>query len=96
MGFDIDLSKGYILVPTSKIERLKLLIRSALDGNIIPIKHIASIVGKIISMGLGIGPVSHFRTRSLYEAMNLCNSWYESTCLVDTTKDELLFLVRMY
>ena len=44
------------------------------DVKTIQARHLASIVGKIISMGLAIGPVSRFMTQSMYALLETRNS----------------------
>ena len=49
LGFDIDLEKGEICIPSNKIEKLKGQLREALGQDFIPAKVLASIIGRIIS-----------------------------------------------
>lgn len=56
LGFVIDLGKGEISIPQAKIDALKHKLTSAFQCNKIPAKALASVIGKIISMGLGVGP----------------------------------------
>ena len=39
--------------------------------------HFFTLVGKIISMGLAIGPVSRFMTRSVYSLLETRDTWYD-------------------
>lgn len=43
----------------------------------LPAKVIASITGKIISLGLAIGPIARLRTRALYALLDARASWYD-------------------
>lgn len=58
----------------------------------VPVKCLA--VGKIISMTLPIGPVSHLTTRALYTAINSRHSWCDSVSLPQNAREELEFWFR--
>ena len=45
--------------------------------NQIPARLLASVVGKVIAMGLAIGPLTRFMTRSLYSVIEARSSWCE-------------------
>ena len=75
LGFDIDLHKGSIVVPMVKVETIKSLVCSALKQGRLIARHLASIVGKIISLSLAVGPVTRFMTRSLYDLLNQWQCW---------------------
>ena len=60
----------------------------------VPVKRLASIIGKIISMSLAIGPVSRLKTRALYTAINSRRSWCDSVSLPQNAKEELEFWFR--
>ena len=66
LGFVIDLALGQIEVPQEKITSLQKVLRQFRPATFVQARKIASIIGRIISMGLAIGPVSRFMTRSLY------------------------------
>ena len=57
LGFIMYLSVGCISVPDQKIVALKSILRSIAGRNVLSAKCIASFVGKIISMGLVLGPI---------------------------------------
>ena len=57
----------------------------------IRVKALASVVWKIIAMGLAIGPVSRFRTRSLYAVLQSRNAWCDMLTLSPEAMDELTF-----
>ena len=77
LGFVIDLSAGQLEVPKEKILALKQQIHKALELTKIPARLLASIVGKIISMGLAIGPIARFMTRNLYALLETRYAWCE-------------------
>ena len=51
-------------------------------------KALASIVGRIILMGLGLCPIARLRTRSPYACRTL---WFEDLEISREAKEELLF-----
>ena len=53
--------------------------------------ELASIVGKIISMGLAIGPVSRFMTLSMYSLLETRDTWYDLLEISDDAHHELEF-----
>ena len=70
LGFLLDLGKGQIFVPTDKVERLKSSLVQVLDRPTLKARNLASIIGKLISMSLAVGPVARLMTRSLYAILN--------------------------
>ena len=76
LGFIIDLLKGKFYVPEDKLESLKAAI-NAYPFARAPVKSLAKIVWKIISMYLAIGPVSRLRTR----AINSRHLWSDSVVI---------------
>ena len=91
LGFITDLCKGNFHVPEEKVDDLKSSIRQAYVQSRVPVKQLASIVGKIISMTLAIGPVSRPRTRALYTTINSRRSWCDSVALPQNAREELEF-----
>ena len=65
----LDLSKGQIEIPQERVSATKKKLQRACQLQRLPARELASIVGKIISMGLAIGPVSRFMTRSMYSLL---------------------------
>lgn len=91
LGFDLDLAQGYISIPEQKIEQLKLGLRQISEARFTPAKLLASIVGRIMAMGLGMGPVVRLRTRSMYDLLNSRSSWYEELVINEDVREELVF-----
>ena len=58
LGFDLNLEEGRISISPGKIVLLISMLQSALNSRQIKAKLLASIIGKIISMALGLGNVS--------------------------------------
>ena len=63
LGFSLDLERGVISIPEGKIVVLKTQLEHAATKCAIKARDLASIIGKIISMSLAIGPVSRLMTR---------------------------------
>ena len=57
LGFQIDLSKGEFSVPVAKIDALKSKLIKIKGAKCVPARELASLIGKIISMSLALGPV---------------------------------------
>ena len=70
LGFLVDLKKGIFTVPKSRVDKLKDLLKKLHGKTRTMARCLARVVGTIISMGLGIGPVSRMWTRSLYANVN--------------------------
>ena len=81
-------------MPEEKIDGLKSLRKQAYMQSRVPVKRLASIVGKMTSMSLAIGPVSRLRTRALYTTINSRRSWCDSVSLPQNAKEELEFWFR--
>ena len=77
LGFVIDLSQGLIEVPRDRLTAVACKLQRVCQLKLVPAKQLASVVGSIISMGLAIGPVSRFMTRSLYTLLNTGLSWWD-------------------
>eukprot|EP00731_Ephydatia_muelleri_P008531 Em0004g869a len=91
LGFEIDLLKGQIAVPQAKVQALQSMLKGALCSQRLQARCIASIVGKIISMGIAVGPVSRFMTRNLYALLDCRKAWCEMLELTPPVRMELDF-----
>lgn len=94
LGFDIDLKNGVIAIPEEKIADLHEHLKHAQQAISLSARAIASIVGKIIAMGLGIGPISRFRTRALYALLDTRVTWSSILPLDQASKSEIDFWVH--
>ena len=56
-----------------------------------PARLLASAIGKIISMSLGLGPVTRLMMRSLYANLNCRTVWYQKLTLNTEALQELEF-----
>ena len=75
LGFILDLERGCIEIPPDRITATKCMLAAVGTADRIQARKLASIVGKIISMGLAIGPVSRFMTRSMYALLDSRTFW---------------------
>ena len=91
LGFDLDLGKGQIYVPSEKIERLKSVLQQVVDSPNLRAKKLASIIGKLISMSLAVGPVAWLMTRSLYAVLNSRYYWCQILQLTPEALQEIQF-----
>ena len=57
----------------------------------VPARLLASVVGKIIAMGLVIGPLTRFMTRSLYATIEARYTWCDRLQLSPEAEYELNF-----
>ena len=58
LGFVMNLSQGHTEVPADKVAALKVKLQKICQSRLVVAKHLASVVGSIISMSLAIGPVN--------------------------------------
>ena len=91
LRFVLDLETGIVSVPREKIIALKEKLAAIVKSNIVCVRHLASIAGTLISMSLGIGPVSRFMTRSMYSLIESRQSWYDHVKLTDEVRKEIDF-----
>lgn len=91
LGFVIDMCKGQLEVPQEKILALKSMVQEALHKHTISARYLASMTGKIISMGLAIGPISRFMSRALYAVLHSRQAWSEHLELSPEAQAELAF-----
>ena len=91
LGFVLDLSKGQIEVPEDRIAAVKVKLQKICQARLVSAKHLASVVGSIISMSLAIGPVACSMTRSMYTLLETRLSWWESLEITLEAREELEF-----
>ena len=91
LGFVIDMAVGQIEVPEDKLLATKELAAKILSMPQIPARLLARLVGKIISLGLAMGPISRFMTRSLYALLESRAAWCDCLILSTEARTELEF-----
>ena len=91
LGFMLDLEKGCVMVLPEKIAALKDSMASVATAGQVQARHLASITGTLLSMSLGIGPVSRLMTRAMYALIESRVSWCEQLSVTREVKYELEF-----
>ena len=94
LGFQLDLERGQLTVPHKKLDLLKEQIAKAVDGRELPAMALASVIGKILSMSLALGPVTCLMTRGMYTVLNARASWFQQVLLTSDACEELTFWLR--
>ena len=91
LGFKIDLAKGEFSVPEHKLSKLKSQLQEASKSQVMQARLLASLIGKIMSMSLALGPVTRLMTRSLYAALNSKSAWCQKLTMTPAALGELTF-----
>jgi len=91
LGFQIDLAKGQFAVPERKVITLKAKLLELQNVRWVQARYLASVIGKISSLSLGLGPISHLMTRGLYGAFNKQLSWSQKLELTVEASEEMNF-----
>lgn len=93
-GFQIDLGKGKFKVPQCKLDKLKAQLCEVEKAQSVPARCLASLIGKIMSMALALGPVTRLMTRNLYVVLNSKTAWCQRLVLTPEAVVELNFWVH--
>lgn len=93
LGFDIDLEKGVVEVPRSKIEAIHSQLKEAVTAKVLSARILTSITGKLISMVIALSPLNRLMTRSLYAHINTQHSWCQALVISPEANAELRFLL---
>ena len=80
-----------ISVPEEKIMALKAQLVHAVSKDTLKAREIASIIGRIISMSLAVGPISRLMTRRLYALLNSRSYWCQTLQVTLEAKEEVKF-----
>ena len=91
LGFELNMQEEQLLIPKTKLSPLCELLESLNHRQFIPAKVLASLIGKIVSMSLALGPVTRLMTRSLYATLNSRGSWCQQLALSQDAKAEIQF-----
>ena len=91
LGFMLDMEKGHIEVPAERLAATRKKLDETCALNRIQARQLASIVGSIISMGLAVGPLTRFMTRSMYALLNSRQSWSTMLTISSEAQQEMLF-----
>ena len=91
LGFEVDLAGGQLIVPQMKIDSLMEQMRRARCCREMPATALASVIGKIMSMSLALGPLARMMTRGMYAVLNAKISWCHHVLLMLEALKELTF-----
>ena len=91
LGFDIDLQRGTISVPQGKLESLQVQLKFTKDCKGLHARTLASLIGKIMSMSLAIGPVTRLMTRGMYSLLNQRVAWCDFLQVTAEARKEVEF-----
>ena len=91
LGFQLDLSKAVISVPEGKIISLKAQLIQVITTDHLTAHQLASMISKIIAMGLALGPISRLMTRSMYALLNSRHCWCQTLKPTSEVRQELGF-----
>ena len=87
LGFILDLEWG-------QISALYSLLKAVMSQGQLKAKLLASILRKIASFSLGVGPVNRLMTHSLYALLNIRTYWCETLLLSEDANAELFYWVN--
>jgi len=89
--FQINLDSGTFSVPPVKIEALRAVVNDIIRSTSqVPARQLASVIGKIITMSLGLGPITCLMSR-LHSNLNKRTSWCQRSCLTGKSYKNLSF-----
>ena len=94
LGLEIEIEGGGLSVPEQKLENLVSQLREASEVKVVPATAVASIIGKVLSMGLALGPVTRLMTRNIYAMLNARSSWRQELFITQEVQEELAFLLE--
>ena len=94
LGVKVDLSEGEFSVPSPKIDVLKRKLLETQKMKCVPARQLTSLIGKIMSMSLALGPVTRLITRNLYAFLNCRLAWCHKLTLSDEASQEIDFWLR--
>ena len=88
LGFRIDFVKSMFSVSVGKLEALQLVVNQARATAGVPARQLASIIGKIVSMSLGLGSITQLM---IYANRNKRTGWCQRLHLSKEALQELEF-----
>ena len=94
LGFIIDLQQGCVLVPDAKLAKLQSILQATCKLAVISARSLASLIGKILSMGMALGPVARLMTRCMYVALEGWTSWCGMLHVTDEVQGKLCFWAK--
>ena len=70
LSFEINLPKGQLFIPETKLTNFCELLELLSHIEVVQAELFASLIGKIVSMSLALGPVTRLMTQSMYAVLN--------------------------
>ena len=83
--------QGSISVPQAKVRDLQVRGRQMTNLGWVSAKQLASVIGKILVIGLALSLVARLMTRSLYELLNTRSAWCNTLRITPEATNELQF-----
>ena len=93
LGFDINLEKGMISISQEEVNVLRQQLAAARQLYSMSARAVASLIGRIIAMGVGLGPVTRLRAHALYAILERRLYWSDTLALSEDAKVRNRFLV---
>eukprot|EP00731_Ephydatia_muelleri_P004368 Em0002g544a len=93
---NLDLEKGSISVPEGKVRALQHRLKVAAKKSSLVARDIASLIGRIVSMGLALGPVARFMTQALYALLETRLAWCDMLPITQEACEEITFWTELF
>lgn len=78
-------------MPQQKLDKLKVQLHQVKNSESVPARCLASLIGKIMSKALALGPITRLMTHSLYAVLNNKVAWCQRLVLTSEAEKELSF-----
>ena len=86
--------EGKLSVPGKKLMNLVSQLSMAKEAWVILATALVSIIGKLLSMALALGPVARLMTHNLYIMLNARSSWHQELLITQEAPEELIFWLQ--
>eukprot|EP00731_Ephydatia_muelleri_P008282 Em0004g620a len=96
LGFTLDLEKGSISVPEGKVRALQHMLKVAAKQSSLVARDIASLIGRIVSMGLALGLVARFMTQALFGLLETRLAWCNMSPIIQEACEEITFWTESF
>ena len=96
LGFHLDFSLNFIIVPLPKITKLQESISHILALHFVNAKDLAIAAGQLNSMFLAIGNIVRLMSHAMYPQISAQNSWFSNFRLEDSVVKETSFLAILF
>ena len=96
LGLNLDLEKGSISVPEGKVRALQHRLKVAAKESSLVARDIASLIGRIASMGLALGTVARIMTQALYALLETRLAWCDMLPITQEACEEIMFWTESF